>query len=175
VAADEPYRFRGFASPNYTQVPDEVFDELMSILSGSEFKVLCYIVRRTFGFRKDADTISLTQIIGGIKTRDGRQLDKGTGLSRDSVTKAIKSLEEMGVVLVHRRSSATKGFESSTYSLRYRVEEASQGIRTRDVRKPDRGWSGCRTSPSPEIGPTRDSRTTNSWARPFEASNGTHG
>ena len=117
--------FEGFEGPNYTQVPDTVFDRLMPILSGAEFKVLCYIVRRTFGFRKGVDAISLTQIIGGITTRDGRQLDGGTGLSRDSVTKAIKSLEEKGVIVVNRRSSPTKGDQPSTYGLRFRDTEAS--------------------------------------------------
>ena len=140
--------FEGFEGPNYTQVPDTVFDRLMPILSGAEFKVLCYIVRRTFGFRKGVDAISLTQIIGGITTRDGRQLDGGTGLSRDSVTKAIKSLEEKGVIVVNRRSSPTKGDQPSTYGLRFRDTEASSI-----------GGSENRTPPPREIGhpPVRES------------------
>lgn len=36
----KPYQFRGVASPNTTQVPDQFFDELLSICSGPEFKVL---------------------------------------------------------------------------------------------------------------------------------------
>ena len=63
-------QFQGFRSPNYTQVPDELFDELMSELSGAELKVLLYIIRRTFGFKKDSDNISLSQICNGITTRD---------------------------------------------------------------------------------------------------------
>ncbi len=34
--------FKGFISPRYTQVPDELFDELMAHLSGAELKVLLY-------------------------------------------------------------------------------------------------------------------------------------
>ena len=49
----DPYIFRGFDSPNYTQVPDILFDERMAHLSGAELKVLLYIIRRTFGFKKD--------------------------------------------------------------------------------------------------------------------------
>ena len=140
--------FEGFEGPNYTQVPDAVFDRLMPILSGAEFKVLCYVVRRTFGFRKGVDAISLTQIISGITTRAGRQLDGGTGLSRDSVTKAIKSLEEKGVIVVNRRSSPTKGDQPSTYGLRFRDDEAASA----------RG-SENRTPPLREIGlpPVRES------------------
>jgi hypothetical protein len=84
-------RFRGFHSPNYTPVPDELFDELLSILSGAELKVLLYIVRRTFGFKKLHERISLSQIRRGITTRDGRVLDRGTGLSLSAAQDAIKS------------------------------------------------------------------------------------
>jgi hypothetical protein len=45
-------RFKGYTSPNYTQVPDELFDEQLPHLSGAELKVLLYIMRRTFGFKK---------------------------------------------------------------------------------------------------------------------------
>ena len=63
TAAQPP--FRGFSGPNYTPVPDELFDELMVELSGAELKVLLYIIRRTFGFKRDAD------MIRSVYTRDG--------------------------------------------------------------------------------------------------------
>ena len=50
-------KFPGFRSPNYTQVPDKVFDELLSELNLAELKVLLYIIRRTFGFKKSSDNI----------------------------------------------------------------------------------------------------------------------
>ena len=62
---DEPQaipQFPGFRSPNYTMVPDDLFDDLMAGLSGAELKVLLYIIRRTFGFKKHSDDISLNQI-----------------------------------------------------------------------------------------------------------------
>ncbi len=65
---DSGRRFPGFQSPNYTMVPDELFDELMVELSGAELKVLLYIIRRTFGFKKDSDNISLSQLLNGIET-----------------------------------------------------------------------------------------------------------
>ena len=65
-------RFAGFQSPNYTPVPDELFDELLPDLGEAELRVPLYIVRRTFGFKKDSDSISLSQMIGGITTRDRR-------------------------------------------------------------------------------------------------------
>lgn len=117
--ADDGYVFRGFSKPTYTQVPDELFDELMPRLSEAELKVLLYVVRRTFGFKKDSDTISLKQMVEGIKTRDGRQLDNGTGLSRPGVSKGVKGLVTKGVLIAIRNASVERGDEPTTYQLRF--------------------------------------------------------
>lgn len=109
--------FQGFSSPNYTQVPDELFDLLMPDLHGSALKVLLYITRRTFGFKKNSDRISLKQMVEGIKTKDGRILDRGTGLSKPQVISAIKTLKELNIIKVERKSSPEKGDEVTTYSL----------------------------------------------------------
>jgi phage replication O-like protein O len=116
-AAQKILHFRGFISPRYTQVPDELFDDLMSHLSGAELKVLLYIIRRTFGFKKDVDNISLNQICKGIITREGEVLDKGTGLSQQSVITALKGLVEKNAIVAKRRTSKERGYESTTYSL----------------------------------------------------------
>lgn len=110
-------RFRGFTSPRYTPVPDELFDELMSLLSGAELKVVLYIIRRTFGFKKESEAISLSQIRRGITTRDGRVLDRGTGLSLSAAQAAIKGLVEKRIVVATRNRSAHKGDEATTYRL----------------------------------------------------------
>ena len=113
----EEFVFGGFGLPRYTTVPDEVFDILMARLSGAELKVLLYIVRRTFGFKKEADTISIAQMCNGIRRADGSVLDNGTGLSRQSVITAVKALEAMGVIAARRNSSSARGDEATTYSL----------------------------------------------------------
>jgi len=104
-------------SPRYTQVPDEVFDEVMPHLSGAELKVLLYVIRRTFGFKKDADNISLAQICRGIRTREGEVLDHGTGLSLSSVQIAIKGLVDKHCVVSKRNRSKERGDEPTTFSL----------------------------------------------------------
>ena len=109
--------FPGFQSPNYTQVPDELLDYLMPLLSEAELKVLLYVVRRTFGFRKRADAISVNQMASGITTRDGRVLDGGTGLSKTSVRKAVQSLVEAGVLTVEKRQSEDGEYETNIYTL----------------------------------------------------------
>jgi phage replication O-like protein O len=120
MPTDQNHPFEGFSSPTYTQVPDELFDKLLPDLLGAETKVLLYIIRRTFGFKKEADSISLHQIASGILTREGAVLDRGTGLSKDSVARAVKSLEERGVIVRTRKRSDQKGDEPTTYALRMR-------------------------------------------------------
>ena len=114
---DQPFRYQGFSRPNYTQVPDDVFDVLLPELTESELKVLLYIIRRTFGFKKDADTISLKQMVEGIRTRDGRQLDRGAGVSKTSAVRGVNGLVEKGIILAVRNRSAEKGDEATTYTL----------------------------------------------------------
>lgn len=114
----EPFHFAGFAGPRYTQTPDEVFDVLLPVLSGAELKVLLYIIRRTFGWRKDADAISLSQIMHGITRADGTALDHGTGLAKSTAVAAIKGLETMGIIEAVRSKSEARGYESTTYRPR---------------------------------------------------------
>ena len=123
-------QFRGFQKPTTTAVPDEIFDELMSELSGAELKVLLYICRRTFGFKKNDDNIAISQMLKGIVTRDGKQLDRGVGLSKPTLLRAIKALTEQNIVVAERRSSQSKGFQATNYRLNFLTplgKKTSQG------------------------------------------------
>jgi hypothetical protein len=111
------YRFGGFASPTYTQVPDALFDELLPQLTESELKVLLYIIRRTFGFKKASDDISLKQLVEGITTHDGRQLDHGAGVSKTSAVRGVNGLIEKQIIIAVRNRSKVKGDEPTTYQL----------------------------------------------------------
>jgi hypothetical protein len=111
------FRFGGVTSPNTTQVPDQYLDELLPILSGGELKVLLYITRRTFGFKKASDNISLSQMLNGIRTQDGRQLDAGVGLTKKTLLQAIRSLETQNIIVTERRRSKDRGDEPTSYRL----------------------------------------------------------
>ena len=104
--------------PNSTQVPDVILDHWMGGLSGAEFKVLMYVARRTYGFGKDSDAISLNQLARGIRRRDGSVLDRGTGLSRSGVKAACVALIARGL-LIRTANTARDGREpeESTYRL----------------------------------------------------------
>lgn len=123
---DKTFHFEGFSAPNYTQVPDALFDVLLPELSESELKVLLYIIRRTYGFKKDADTISLGQMVDGIRTRDGRQLDRGAGVSKASASRGVRGLEEKGIIVAVRNRSEERGFEATTYTLRIKGSPLAQ-------------------------------------------------
>jgi phage replication O-like protein O len=109
--------FPGFPFPNTTQIPNDVFDSLMPSLSGGELKVLLYICRRTFGFQKDSDRISLSQISKGITTKTGKVLDSGTGLCKRHVINALKALEKKNIIIITRTVDETGLNEVNTYSL----------------------------------------------------------
>ena len=111
--------FRGFQRPSYTQVPDELFDELLTTLSGAELKVLLYIIRRTFGFKRESDAISISQMMSGITRHDGRILDRGVGLSKPTLLAALRTLVTRNIIETERRRSQEKGDEPTVYRLRF--------------------------------------------------------
>ena len=92
--------------PNSTQIPNIILDLLVPLIPEAEGKCIMYICRRTFGFHKEEDRISFSQFIKGIKDKNGKILDRGTGLVRDSVNTAIKNLLKAEAISVSR---TTKG------------------------------------------------------------------
>src|SRR5262245_9478399 len=114
--------------PNSTQIPDIILDRWMADLSGAEFKVLLYVARRTYGFGKESDNISLNQMASGIRRRDGTILDLGTGLSRSGVKSACIGLIERGVLVrINNRSEEGRECEESTYRLNLFADPSGVG------------------------------------------------
>ncbi|MGI8587714.1 MAG: hypothetical protein ACR2M0_08520 [Chloroflexia bacterium] len=124
VTADEK-TWEGFQPMSYTPVPDELFDYWLPRLSEAEMKVLLYIMRRTCGFRRDADDISLNQMTHGIVTREGNRLDCGAGLSESGAKKGIKGLTAKGLITRYRNQSPHRGYEPTTYRLVLRASPDS--------------------------------------------------
>jgi hypothetical protein len=112
-------------APTYTQVPGELFDEVMPYLSGAERKVLLYIIRRTFGFKKGADAIGLDQLCHGITTRDGRILDRGTQFGRTTVGDALRSLRAKNLIVAHQTRKDDGGSGPTVYALHMAAEPES--------------------------------------------------
>ncbi len=85
--------------PNSTQTPNVILDFVISRIPEAEGKCILYICRRTFGFQREEDRISLSQFVDGIIDRNGKRLDYGTGLSRPSVVEALKNLVKSEVII----------------------------------------------------------------------------
>ncbi len=109
-----PERWAEFEDPavaeGYTRISDQIIDKWMPRLSGARFKIVMYIARRTYGFGKNSDAVSISQMVDGIKKADGTVLDEGTGLSRSTVIAECAWLasRENGSVL-HKVSEKENG------------------------------------------------------------------
>ncbi len=107
-----------FARPTTTATPDEIFEEWVHVLSHAELLTLLYVVRRTLGFKKDVDSISYTQFLHGIVTREGKVLDRGCGIkSRTTLAAALRRLEERGLIRSYKTQDAKGDRATTRYSL----------------------------------------------------------
>ena len=85
-------------------MPNLILDKVIPLIPEAEARCLIYICRRTFGFHKEADRISFSQFMDGIKDRRGNVLDYGAGLARASVSKGIKNLMSAGAISTRKTS-----------------------------------------------------------------------
>jgi len=85
-------------TPRFTQVPNLFLDVLLSTLSGSEFKVLMFMSRRTFGYHTNGVPLSIPEIC------------LGTGLGRQSVISAVSALSRMGLIEVEKSPGKTNAY-----------------------------------------------------------------
>ena len=108
--------------PNFTQTPNVFYDEIMADLGHAELKCLLYIFRRTYGFHKQSDRISLSQFVDGIEG-----LDKGTGLAKKNVYPALESLVEKKLIKKDTTGNTTR------YSL-YLLEPSKVGTQSTQTR-----------------------------------------
>lgn len=89
----------GYEGPNYTQIPNALLDDNMPHMKEAELRVVLAICRQTFGWHKDADELSLTQ------------LEAKTGLSRQGVINGIEAALKSGLIERHKTG------KSFTYSV----------------------------------------------------------
>lgn len=72
--------------PNYTQVPNIVIDELACVLSDAAFKIYVVLIRKTKGWEKARDSISVSQFM------------KITGKTKPTVIRAIDELIKLELI-----------------------------------------------------------------------------
>lgn len=95
-------------SNNHTQMPNEIIDVFMKQLSDKAFKVLSVICRKTIGWHKETDSISASQIVSI------------SGLSRSSVLRSIKELEDLKLIIVDRDIA---NYSTNKYTINYTLSD----------------------------------------------------
>lgn len=88
----------------YTKLPNEFVDDVMPTISAISTVVYLAIARRTIGWQKDSDSISLSQLV------------RATGLTRPSVVKAINELTQRNLIAVTRQQ-LNQVSESNVYTI----------------------------------------------------------
>ncbi len=74
-------------SGNYTRIVNRVIDELVKApLLGAELAICLFVIRKTYGYGKSEDKISLSQFEEGVKR------------SRPTVNKALKNLQLVNIL-----------------------------------------------------------------------------
>lgn len=87
------FRFKGFPKPeqNWSKLPNELI-HVLSEISGSQLKVILYILRHTWGYQEFdiVKHITLDEFQRGRMRMDGTRLDGGTGLSINTIKRALR-------------------------------------------------------------------------------------
>jgi phage replication O-like protein O len=81
---------------NGFQVPNALVDELLTVLSGNDLKVYLFIVRKTKGWQKNSDYISLSQFVEVLH------------LKKDTILKSINVLVNLGLIDKNTDKKTTK-------------------------------------------------------------------
>lgn len=114
-------KFEGFDPEPKTWDFPMIINGWVHQLTGSEFKVLWYILRHTHGWQKDRDTISYKQFRYGIRKKDGDWFDKGTGLGEGALKRALKGLVDKGFIERNQEKDKKTGKWTITeYKPKYR-------------------------------------------------------
>jgi len=87
----------------WTKVHDAFFAHLLPALPEGELRAFLYLVRRTWGYKRPRDHVSLSQFLSGVRARDGTMVDHGCGIkSRDTLLAALRALEARGAISIAR-------------------------------------------------------------------------
>jgi hypothetical protein len=154
-------------SENFIQIPNAFFDELMPILPPAAFQIICLIYRKTRGWHKDIDRISISQIV------------KGTSIKSDrTVRNALKYLKEEGFISVCEDGSQTLSYSLNMSGKNYpgknyrstpvkitaveaktpvKITTTKDTSKTKKIQSPNVGNGSEKTNKQPELTPQQKS------------------
>lgn len=91
--------------PNTSSIPNILFDFWMEKLSPAEFKVLMCVARKTYGWHKHYDSISI------------KQIESMTGLHRSGIIKNVEKLVEIGLLNKIKSQTADGDAAANRYEI----------------------------------------------------------
>lgn len=110
-----------YERPNYTQIPNALLDEHLSTMQEAELRVTLAIARKTFGWHKNADQLSLSQLM------------ELTGMSRQGVINGIEDGLKRGTI------QRIKNGQNFIYSLLVnQVDQLNQSTELTTTSQPSR-------------------------------------
>lgn len=112
--------------PNSFQVPNAVIDELMSVLSGAEFKCYMLVVRQTTGWNKQKDAVSISQMMEKCSLSNRGVIDACEKLIELGLLTKSKGFRGMNVFSVNFDKVATCELTSPVNSAHSTCELTSQ-------------------------------------------------
>ena len=77
---------------SFTRIPNQIIDFYMGKLTHAQFKVLIFIVRKTLGWNKKSDIISISQI------------QKMCFISRNTARDALIALDKLKLITIHKNT-----------------------------------------------------------------------
>jgi DNA-binding Lrp family transcriptional regulator len=107
---------KGFQSPNHTQTPNDLFDDLMKTMTEAELKVVLAVIRGTFGWHREKFELSV------------RKMAEMTGLSPASVQEGARRAEERGLI-----ERATDGQNSTVWRAVVSVPKSDTPVPNSDT------------------------------------------
>lgn len=129
---ESPPAFEGFIQPkkNYFHMPNMWIDICAEIDNLAELKITQYVLRHTWGYQEYGipKAITIDEFMHGRKRTDGTRMDKGTGLSKQSVVDGVKrSVKHEYLVCVI--DDTDKARVTKSYALKMR----SEGVKDLDT------------------------------------------
>ncbi len=83
----------------YTRIADEIIDALARYrIPGEQMQCLFLIIRKTYGYNKKVDSISLSQFVDG------------TGLKKPTVCRALRELKEKNLIIIKNDNGGGKEY-----------------------------------------------------------------
>lgn len=94
----------------YTPIPDDILESMIRCkLSGSQHAIILFVLRKTFGWKKNSDEISISAFAENLN------------LTRVAVVKSLNALVERKILL--RLSVGRHLFKSNEWAVNKNIEE----------------------------------------------------